>query len=222
MAGHKLIRAPEFCFNGPHVVGTQQRDEDCGISRKGLKCREYQFVILLEKRSDEIATELAGFAKRVEAVDMIVQKGVRPMLDVDRAIREKVDITFSMEKHRQAWESLPFFISQYSYALKHTRKQLQAACVQNLGHFAAKWEGVNLTKEEDELFFEEEIDENLCVIEAAFQPFRQEFHQSLMFIEDIALDACLDGVDWTLPQNPEDRAEHEQMLKLRKVNPTTR
>lgn len=49
--------------------------------------------------------ELSGFAKRVEAVDTIVREGVRPILDVDWAIKEKVDITFSIEKHRQAWES---------------------------------------------------------------------------------------------------------------------
>jgi hypothetical protein len=68
------------------------------------------------------------------------------MLDVDRAIKERIDVTFSMEKHRQAWESLSCFISPYSYALKRAREQLQAACVQNLSHFAAKLKGMDLAK----------------------------------------------------------------------------
>jgi hypothetical protein len=61
----------------------------------------------------------------------------------------------------------------------------------------------------DEISFEEEIDENLCVVEAVFQPIRDELHGFVKFIENMALDACLDGFGWTFPTDPEDWAGHE-------------
>ncbi|KAF2790637.1 hypothetical protein K505DRAFT_364565 [Melanomma pulvis-pyrius CBS 109.77] len=249
LAGHALTRAPDFCLNGVHVVQTIEKEEDCGRGHDGLTCREVQAVQPLIDRYKTMTTDLAGFSARANTIAAFIKIGFTPDCDWDAVKEAGRDVeAFKARQAELLAQVIPEALAEFEASLKNAVQRLQKVFQWNEAHIVCKARGTEdtlapapfgLEKLADETVVKSSIDNadddddddddeqtskignpNLWAVDLAFKTARAGPHRRLLWLEERAVEACLDGAGWQLPRDEKDRAELQDRIDCRWVDPS--
>lgn len=240
LAGHALTRAPDFCLNGLHVVQTAEKEEDCGRGHDGLTCREAQAVQPLINRYKTMTADLAGFSARANTIAAFIKIGFTPDCDWDAVKEAGRDVeAFKARQAELLAQVIPEALAEFEVGLNNAVQSLQKVFQWNCEHIVCKVRGTEdtlgpapfgLEKLAEKTVVESRMDgddqtseianPHLWAIELAFKIARERPHCQLLWLEGRAVEACLDGARWQLPKNEKDRAELQDRVDCRWVDPS--
>ncbi|KAF2873023.1 hypothetical protein BDV95DRAFT_568560 [Massariosphaeria phaeospora] len=236
-------RAPTFCLNGLHVVQRVPVEGSCIRQHKGLTCQQVKALCPLKKRFDEIEAVLTSYRERGAQIKRLIQPGYQPAYNWDQVVSEGLDETsIKMLEDRQVElrsVTIPEYLDNFAYKLNRCGVELHAVYDYNVKQVLAEASGLGISPspevakmlDEANGWYVADFDSSdysdfnareWFIIDGPFEKLRDAAHDALLFVEHLALDACLDDVGWELPQDPEDHKELLHVMYDRRLMPVNK